>query len=89
MRYKYMTNRHANEINELWSNGHAEALTSYGMECVNAWRKGFARGTTIAIITGAISVVGTVAAIGVIGLVSELVEEKRDKKTDEAVVEEE
>ena len=46
-KYKVMTEATIKEIQELWDNGHAEALAAYGWECANAGVEGYKRGYAI------------------------------------------
>jgi hypothetical protein len=62
-KYKYMNETMIAEIDELWNNGHKNALYAYGMECANAGITGYKRGYAIgsALVLGAAGV--TMAAV--------------------------
>lgn len=44
---KVMSEAMIKEIQELWDNGHAEAIAAYGRECANAGVEGYQRGYAI------------------------------------------
>ena len=43
-KFKYMDEAMINEVQELWDNGHAKALSAYGYECANAGVTGYEKG---------------------------------------------
>lgn len=46
-KYKVMTEAMIKEMQELWDNGHAEAIAAYGRECANAGVEGYKRGYAV------------------------------------------
>ncbi len=46
-KYKIMNEAMIKEIQELWDNGHAEAIAAYGRECANAGVEGYREGYAI------------------------------------------
>lgn len=64
--YKVLTEALAKEIDELWDGGHAEALTAFGYECVNAYKEGYNKGSNKYFVLTLIGAgLGTAAAIAV------------------------
>ena len=77
---KYMNEAMIKEIQELWDNGHAEAIAAYGWECANAgvegYREGYAIGRAIVLVGVGLGMVTTGYAVYKI---QERVQEKKKK----------
>ena len=82
---KIMTEAQIKEVDELWHNGHSEALMAYGWECVNAWRTGFRQGIVKTCAKGAVGALAVVGALGIVGIVIDKVE---NRKKQEQLIEE-
>lgn len=82
---KIMTEEQLKEVDELWNNGHAEALTAYGWECVNAWREGCRVGVMKTCAKGAVGALAIVGVMGVAGMFLQAVDNrtKKQKQIDE------
>ena len=52
-KYKFLTEALQKEIDDLWDNGHSEALTAFGYECVNAYKDGLNKSLMPFILIGA------------------------------------
>ena len=82
-KFKVMTEEQVNEVQELWDNGHAEALAAYGVECFAVGREGYKRlirrDIRNGLITGALVATATIGVMGLIGIIAEAVEKKADK----------
>lgn len=59
-KYKYMNEDMIKELNELWDNGHAEALAAYALECAEAgiegYKKGYVIGSALAVLAAGLGV---------------------------------
>lgn len=83
---KIMTEDQIKEVDELWNNGHSEALMAYGWECVNAWRTGFRKGIVRACAKGAVGGLAVVGVTAIVGMGLQVYE--NHKKKEEQVIEE-
>lgn len=63
-------NKALNEIQELWDNGHAEALTQFGMLCaenaVDGYKRGSFYGTCIGTAIGVATTLSTIYLVSTI-----------------------
>lgn len=70
---KFATAEQIAEINKLYDEGHAEALTAFGLDCANACKEGLLRRFWIA--------AGIGAALGVVsGVVEKVIKKRRANK---------
>ena len=72
---KYMTQDMIDEIDELWREGHGEAITAHVLECVNAWNEGRKRGFR----RGVLNCLCAIGAGAIIGQLWHRYEKKRQE----------
>lgn len=80
-KYKVMNDAMIKEIQELWDNGHAEAIAAYGWECANAGVKGYRRGYAIgrAVLLAGVGL-GMVTGFAVRKICQKQIHDKRTKE---------
>ena len=84
-KFEYMNEDQIAEVDKLWKDGHADALTAYGLECGNAGAKGYASGLA----KGALlSVAEVVVVAGVLYFGNKIIKKVCEKKAKKNELEE-